>query len=221
MGSIYMWTNNGNGKKYVGKSLRDVERRSYRHINGYGSVLLKRAFDKYGVDNFTFEILHDGIIDAFLNDYEIEAIRKHNSKAPHGYNLTDGGEGMLNPSKELRRKLSEAQKGRVVSEETRRKIGKAHKGKIISEVHRRKLSEAHKGNSFFKGKSHSEEARRKNSEVHKGKPSHMKGKSHTPEACRKISEALKGENHPNYGKNLSAETRRNISEAQKGRKIFC
>ena len=40
--------------------------------------------------------------------------------------------------------MSEAQKGRVISEETRRKIGEAQKGRVISEETRRKMSESQK-----------------------------------------------------------------------------
>jgi len=51
-------------------------------------------------------------------------------------------------TEEHKRKISEANKGRVVSEETRRKIGEAHKGKKLSGEHRRKISEAHKGKTL-------------------------------------------------------------------------
>ena len=44
-------------------------------------------------DAFTYEILHDGIIPEFLDILEREAIETFNTIAPHGYNLTEGGEG--------------------------------------------------------------------------------------------------------------------------------
>ena len=46
--------------------------------------------------------------------------------------------------------MSEAQKGKSLSEETRRKMSETRKGKIPSKETRRKLSEARKGQS--KGK---------------------------------------------------------------------
>ena len=56
-----------------------------------------------------------------------------------------------NHSDEIKRKLSEAhkgkaspQKGKILSSETRRKMSEAHKGKKFTEEHRRKMSEAHK-----------------------------------------------------------------------------
>ena len=93
-------------------------------------------------------------------------------------NLTDGGEGISNPSEEIRRKMSETHKGKIVSEESRRKISESKKGvsgKPLSEEHRRKISESKKGVS-----------RKPFSEEHK----------------RKMCEVKKGENHPMFGKKL-------------------
>ena len=41
-----------------------------------------------------------------LNEREIFWIAKLNTKVPNGYNLTDGGEGLVNPSDETRAKMS-------------------------------------------------------------------------------------------------------------------
>ena len=186
MGCVYMWTNNVNGKKYVGKTHRDVQERSNEHMNGHGSVLLKRSLDKYGVDNFTFEILHDGVIDAFLNDYEIEAIRVHNSKAPYGYNLTGGGDGMFEPSEETLNKISKALKGKKRNAETKQKMSEAQRGKKHSDETRRKLSEAAKSEkNIFYGKKLSAESIQK---MAKSK----RGKKLSKEHCQKLSEARKG-----------------------------
>lgn len=69
-------------------------------------------------------------------------------------------------SEETKRKMSEAQKGKIVSEETRKKMSLARKGRpahnkgkpakhAISEETKRKMSESHKG------KKHSEETKAK------------------------------------------------------------
>ena len=110
-------------------------------------------------------------------------------------------------SKETRQKISEAGKGRTHSEETKRKISEnnANKGKPRSEETKRKISEAHKGKKLsgehiqkmseaLKGKTRSEETKRKMSEARKGKPSGMRGKTHSKETKRKMSEAHKGRN---------------------------
>jgi len=126
------------------------------------------------------------------------------------------------PTKESRRKMSEAQHKRFkeypVTGETRRKIGEAHKGVPLSEEHKRKMSEAQKG------KVNSEESRRKMSEAHKGVPlseehkrkmsEAQKGKVVSEETRRKISEAMKGNKH-RAGHKHTEESRKKVSEANK------
>ena len=210
MGSIYKITNTVNGKAYIGQTIHDAVKGRIRvHLNGYsrGSELVKRTIEKYGKENFTYEILHDGVIPEFLDALEIEAIAKFNTIAPHGYNLTTGGEGGSHCA-ETCRKISEAKKGekhpnygKPRSAETRRRISESKKGKPRSEETKRKLSKAHTG------KKHTQEHRRKNAESKKGKPL-------SPETCRKISDAQTGEKNHQYGKPLSPEHCKKISEAQ-------
>ena len=174
MGSIYKITNTVNGKSYIGQTRHDAEKtRISKHFTGNGNRIIKRAIEKYGKENFTYEILHDGIIPEFLDTLEKEAIEEFNTLAPHGYNLTIGGEGGSR-SKETRRKISKAREGKKrapFSEEHRRNISEAKKGKKrapFSEEHRRNISEAKKGKNRKNRKkrgSPSEETRRKMSEA--------------------------------------------------------
>ena len=53
---IYQVTNKINGKKYIGQSI-DIERRWSQHRYGKGNIILRNAINKYGLDNFEFEIL--------------------------------------------------------------------------------------------------------------------------------------------------------------------
>lgn len=147
MGLIYKWTNTTNGKAYIGKCHNTLEKRTREHLAGRGSQLLKSAFDKYGVDAFTLEILYDGVFDVMLDTFERDAIKTYNTKAPNGYNLTDGGTGGngLKHTEEFKKKVSERHKGKVMSDEQKRKISDAHKGKTLTEEHKAKLSLAHKG----------------------------------------------------------------------------
>lgn len=121
-------------------------------------------------------------------------------------------------SEEHRRSLSEAQKGRVVSDETRRRISEANKGrrcwwkgKHLTEEHKRRIGQANKGRVV------SEETKRKIGNASRGRPSPMKGKHHTPETKLKIGRANKGCVPWNKGKPRSEEVKRKISEATKGR----
>jgi len=97
MGYIYKITNTISKKCYIGETkktnpyLRWNEHK--RKIDkGLGCPALQDAVKKYGIENFTFEIL---IIcfDEERYKFEIEYIKKYNSMVPNGYNLTRGGEG--------------------------------------------------------------------------------------------------------------------------------
>lgn len=88
---IYKITNKINGKKYIGQT-NNPKRRFLEHINrGYekevGKVLYY-AFDKYGVDNFTFEVIEE--VENY-NEREKYWIDFYNS-FEDGYNMTPGGE---------------------------------------------------------------------------------------------------------------------------------
>lgn len=54
-------------------------------------------------------------------------------------NGTDGGEGVIDRSGEIARKIGDAHRGKFVSEETRRRISEAHKGRKFSEEHKQKI----------------------------------------------------------------------------------
>lgn len=104
MGIIYCFTNNINGKKYVGQTINPKERynnhkSSYKNPNSkeYNS-LLHKAFRKYGFNNFTYEILAQNIDDIdILNQLEIAYIKQFNCKTPNGYNIEDGGKNGKKP----------------------------------------------------------------------------------------------------------------------------
>ena len=98
MGSIYLIRNLRNNKCYIGQTIHDAEKTRIRDHFYYpyrSNVVLSRAIEKYGKEAFTYEILHDGIIPAMLDSYEIEAIQKFNTVVPNGYNLNYGGSGNL------------------------------------------------------------------------------------------------------------------------------
>lgn len=67
-------------------------------------------------------------------------------------NMTDGGEGLINPSEEMRGKLSLAQTGKKLSEEHKVKISKAHTGKKHTEETLKKMSLAQKGEKHYRAK---------------------------------------------------------------------
>lgn len=54
---------------------------------------ISRAIQKYGKDNFKFEILLSNLTREQANIKEQEYIIKYNSKTPNGYNVSNGGGG--------------------------------------------------------------------------------------------------------------------------------
>lgn len=93
---IYKITNLTNGKCYIGQSVHiekrwhDEKRRAFDVTSHEYDYPRSKAFRKYGLENFTFEILEECAIN-LLNEKEIYYISKYNSVSPNGYNLTLGG----------------------------------------------------------------------------------------------------------------------------------
>ena len=141
---IYKATNKINQKSYIGKTTKPFDVRKKRHISNIKTKTKKHyafynALRKYGVDNFEWAVIDTATTEDELNLKEKYWISFYNSKAPNGYNLSDGGEGQsgFKHSEETKKKISENQKGRT----------SPNKGKKFSEEHKRKLSEAKKGKS--------------------------------------------------------------------------
>jgi group I intron endonuclease len=124
---IYKITNTVNSKAYVGYS-SNVESRWDDHKKGYGSKLVYDAIQKYGLDNFTFEVIAEDTV-----DNEDKYIQEHNTMAPNGYNLVEGGglppskQGWT-PSAETLAKRSASLKGIERTEEWRKNLSKSKSG---------------------------------------------------------------------------------------------
>ena len=85
---IYCYTNNINGKKYIGQS-KDVTRRC--HPSNYkGCTKFYYAIEKYGWSNFTQTILAEGLTIEEANAKEEYFISLYNT-IENGYNLKSGG----------------------------------------------------------------------------------------------------------------------------------
>lgn len=150
MWSLYRFVNLINGKNYVGITCR-LFTRLHEHTGGRGSVLLQRAIAKYGRENIKFQVLAIAP-EPVIKLLEVDQIKRLQAKAPHGYNLTDGGDGATGviPSVETRRKMSAARTrlnlGHRHSSLTRKRIGDAHRGKVISADLRERWSAARQAN---------------------------------------------------------------------------
>lgn len=95
MYTVYKITNLINNKCYIGSSIR-VEKRWRQHINSSKNINDKKYnyplyqdFRKFGLENFTFEIIFDDFNSIYeMEDYEQKMIDKYNSLTPNGYNQT-------------------------------------------------------------------------------------------------------------------------------------
>lgn len=105
MGYIYKITNNINQKVYIGKTLRTIQERWKQHIVSSQRLQHKdrplyRAFNKYGIDNFSIEIIEEISDVDLINQRECYWIQYYNS-FHYGYNATKGGEGKAIANYEL------------------------------------------------------------------------------------------------------------------------
>lgn len=173
---IYRITNKINGKTYIGQHHYTNEKNPMGRYWG-GGILLHRAIEKYGKENFEREVIYRRIRDKETVDaMEIWAIAKERKENKNGcYNIANGGGGLshIDYPEELRRKLSEAAKG------NQKWLGKHH-----SDETKRKISEAKKGNQYWLGRHHSEETKRKIGEQKKGNKNNL-GKHWSDETKQK------------------------------------
>lgn len=198
---VYKTTNAINGKFYVGQDSKNDP--SYL---GSG-VLLKKAIEKYGKENFVKEILEVCNTKQQLNEREIFWIEETRAREV-GYNIAEGGHGGSTYTEETRQRISEEFKGKYVSQDTVQK----------RRATRQRVLEANP--DAYK---HSEETKRKIGEK-------SKGRSNSEYNRMMSSIKNSGENNPNYGKSipwseerkqaargrlLSEETKRKMSESHK------
>ncbi|MFW5847598.1 MAG: GIY-YIG nuclease family protein [bacterium] len=110
-GLIYMITNLVNNKKYIGQTIRSIIRRIDDYKRGVGcNPYIIKAFNKYGFENFKFEVIDTASNLSELNEKEIKYIIKYNTTNRNlGYNIEAGGKNS-SASNETRKKLSKAKK---------------------------------------------------------------------------------------------------------------
>lgn len=89
---LYKITNLVNGKLYIGVTTNPTKRKLQHFTKSKVGRLVNKAVEKYGKDNFTFEVICIGSKE-YIYDLESKAILSYNSDANegHGYNLCIGG----------------------------------------------------------------------------------------------------------------------------------
>lgn len=151
-----------------------------RWMNGYGyakHLPIRRAFDKYGWDNFEHMILYTDLTEEEAKQIEQELILKYQTQnREFGYNITAGGDGVKgwHPSDETKSKISKSAKLRVGeknpnfnhkwTKEMREQSAIKHRRENLSQETLDKMSKSaqHRNaeNNPFYGKTHSPETKR-------------------------------------------------------------
>lgn len=183
---VYVHTNKINSKRYVGITGRKTDVRWGFNGNGYKGQVFFHAIDKHGWGNFEHEIITEGVSEQEAKLLEIELISKYNSNSSqYGYNVTGGGDGLFNPTDEIRKNISKR-----VSGEKNPMFGKTHTEEVR---HRLKILARDRV----------------------GEKSPRYGKTFTREQKEKIRASLEGKFHGDknhfYGEKHDYETRKRLS----------
>jgi len=185
-----------NGKSYVGITRQSAHARFSEHLSSARNrpeFAIHHAINKHGLPEV--KTLAVGGWD-YLKEAEKKAIKVFNTKAPDGYNLTDGGEGvtgnvMSDESKAIlsafntgkvmtqraKDKIAVAVTSRMAQPGVREQIAKKLTGKIVSEETKAKLSAAAK-------------RRYEDAEERKKLSDRMRGREVSAETCEKLSRSL-------------------------------
>lgn len=242
---VYAITCLSSGKMYIGQA-ENFNKRLKMHFsllkrNKHHCVHLQRAFNKYGENNFSWNVVEYCDLSK-LDELEQMHIDKHFGSGV----LFNTSKHVGNPMKgekhtqESLEKISKSGRGRIVTPETRRKISDSRKGispspeakvkisaklsgKKLGEDVRKKMAESQQKrasiqSAILKGRKHTEAARLKivkavqDPESRARQSSLMKGRKHTEEARRKITEYARD---PKNRANLSVKCRGENAAAAK------
>lgn len=214
---VYKITNLANDKFYIGSS-KDLVQRERRHFsqlrNGtHVNRHLQRAFDKYGEQNFKFEVLEYVIDISTLLQREqhyIDSLDACNGSV--GYNLSEKATNcVLTGEKHWthgKPPESFAWYGKHHTEDEKRRIGESQKGP---------LNHMYGKPSPMRGKHLSDETKEKLSNALKGKPGYWKGKKLSKQTCEKIRQAAIGRKVSDKVIHKSAEWIQHMSDGRKGK----
>ena len=189
---IYLITNRLNGKQYVGQTMKTLKERMAGHL--CGDQYIDNALKKYGIENFTVEILDECSTVDELNEREIVRIAEFDTLHPNGYNLTTGGDN-ASPTDKVRKKISDTLKEYYEQHpEVLQRISEQQKKRFEDPEERQKAAE--RTRQLFKNPEiaakHAESQRRRfEREEERQKVSEsLTGKVRPPEVCAKISATM-------------------------------
>ena len=226
--NVYKLTSPSN-KVYIGCTYQDPKDRWDCGRKYHHNKELTDDIQRFGWEQFEHDVLYSNLTEEEAFDLERDLIHIHKSCHPeYGYNKTHGGKtnpGIIRDdsyrkrlserttgenhhfygkhlSNDHRQKISESNKGHIVSRETRIKIGDANRGRFKSDEAIQKWRDSRHGYT------HSEATKRKIGEGNRGKIV-------SEETRRRIGYA-------NKGRITSEETKEKLSKSSaKKRKVIC
>ena len=143
---IYRFKNNINGKVYIGQTTKSVRKRVIQHMtNSRPWVKTKKSYfanalNKYGFENFTFDVIERCNNQQELDNRERYWIAYYNSNnKKYGYNIDSGGNSgkKRKPlSEEHKQKLLLANLGRKKSDQEKARISSAIKARFSNPEYR-------------------------------------------------------------------------------------
>lgn len=156
--SVYIHTNQINGKMYIGVTCKKNLNNRWHKGNGYKyNTHFWNAIQKYGWDHFDHEVFASNLTEEEASNMERLLIKAFKTTDPEfGYNIADGGinnrslSGEHNPfyNKIPTQAIEASVKSRIgkaLSIEHRRSISEGMKGYQKTEEHRRKLGDSQRG----------------------------------------------------------------------------
>jgi hypothetical protein len=211
-----------NGVRYVGKTKMKLTKRLNGHYVEKKDTRKRRWLDYLLRENVRVNIeAIEEVMEYNWQEREKYWILYYRSLGCDLVNTTDGGDGVHNPSEEVRKKTSERTKllmqdseyrKKIFTKERSEKISKALAGKPKSKEHLAKLKQNQKG--FKQNLSEDERNRRREQALNlNSKRIYL---AHTEETKERIRQLSTGRKYPNR-KPWSEEEKKKRSDATKGK----
>ena len=124
MYKVYMHRLKKDNRVYIGITKQNLKKRWQRGLGYVHSTNFYNAILKYGWDNFDHIVLFKDLSKEEAEQKEMELIKLYKSNnEKYGFNMTNGG-FHPNMTEEQKRKISNTEKGKKISQETKEKLSK-------------------------------------------------------------------------------------------------
>lgn len=200
MREIYKIISLVDGKIYIGSTTQTFKIRFKSHINAlknekHGNIHLQNAFNKYGEENFKFEIIEECVSEKCIEreQYWLDTIKSYDLEI--GYNMCP--------------KAGRNTTGKIIMQSQRDNISKSLKGLSAGEKH---PLWGTKREPTTLGYKHSEESKEKMRVFQRNR---IKSEKEITK-WKEMLKTQKGEQHPSYGKKITGERLIKLQNLRKG-----